>query len=174
MTSLRRFSALSLGFVALGLSAAHGCGGEPNGPALTVAASSTSVTSVGAGGTGPGGGGAGGEDPSTTTTTTSGMGGQGGGGEQPIHGCTSALAVDMTGAAVTVNLPAGPFCVRMSQEATMVKIPDLTSPIASCCDTSPYTCCPVTSDPITMSTVGAFPWYDDKSPSTLRGVVYVE
>lgn len=188
-----RTTLVALSLAALG--AQHGCGGEPNGPALTVASSGSTVT-TGAGGD-PGVGGAGGADTTTTTTTTTtGVGGAGGMGEEPLHGCTSALAVDMTGGPAIVNLPAGPLCLKMSagqsltftldtpashrylggtyDAATMVKIADANSPIVSCCDISPYTCCQATNDPITMSTPGAYPWYDDKNPVSYRGVVYVE
>lgn len=172
------------------------CRGEPSGAELTVNASASGVTSSVATGGGMGGfGGAGGSATTDATTTTTGNG-AGGMAEQPIHGCTSALAVDQTGApTVVVNIPNGPLCVRMALGSDLiftldtptahryrggevdengVKTPDGSSPIASCCDISPFTCCPGTSDPIPMNVPGAYPWYDDKNPGTFKGVVYVE
>ena len=172
------------------------CVADPSGPALTVAASS-GATSTGSGSAGGADGGAGGATGTATTNTVATGGGQGGAPEMPVHGCTTALSTDMTNqATVTVNLPAGPFCVRVSQgtdltmeldvpsayryrggfydDQLMIKLADSSSPIGDCCDISPFSCCPATSAPISLPVPGVYPWFDDKNPGTVKGVVYVE
>ena len=197
-----RFSLiLTASLVALWSVAASGaCGGDPDGEELTTVA----TTGVGAGGTGgttTGGEGGTGGDPTTggggTTSSTGGNGGTGGMGEETIHGCLSTTAADMTGMAnVNVDIPGGDYCIVVDTGTMMtftltddpsihrplggfydgqVKNQDAQSPIVSCCDASPYVCCPmVTNPPFNLAVAGVYPWYDDKNPDTIKGVVYVE
>jgi hypothetical protein len=168
----------------------------------TVTSTSTGMGGdTGGGGSGgsptTGGGGQGG-------TPTTGGGGEGGAPEQMIHGCLSTTATDLTGTStININVPGGPLCARVTKDstmtftldqtngacpgncdhrplggfyddATMVKYPDAASPIQSCCDVSPFVCCPaVTATPFVLNGTGVFPWYDDKHPATNKGVVYV-
>jgi hypothetical protein len=166
------------------------------------ASSSSGMGAMGGGGSSDGGttttGGNGG------TTTTGGNGGSGGEPEAMINGCLSTLTTDMTGmASINIDITGGPYCVTVSKDTTMtftldqgagacpglcdhrplggayddatqIKYPDPGSPIVSCCDASPFQCCPaVTSSPFLFNGTGVFPWYDDKHPMTERGVVYV-
>lgn len=180
-----------------------GCGSEPSGEQPTTVSTGAGASGTGAGTTtGGGDGGMGGMSTTTTggggtTTTTTGNGGAGGMMEEMIHGCLSTTATDMTNmATVNVDIPGNNYCVRVSAGTQvtftlvntpgdhrplggyydgLVKFPDAQSPIVSCCDISPYVCCPmVTNPPFDMQTVGSFPWYDDKNVDTIKGVIYVE
>ena len=180
------------------VAATGGCGSDPEGEELT-----TVSTGVGAGGTGgsPTGGGDGGTGGNPTTggggtSSSGGNGGTGGMGEEMIHGCLSTTATDLTGTAVAnIDIPGGDYCIRVDAGTGLtfslanppnhrplggfydgqVKNQDAMSPIVSCCDQSPYVCCPaVTNPPMTLGVAGVYPWYDDKNPDTIKGVVYVE
>jgi hypothetical protein len=181
------------------VAAVGGCGSDPTGEQPTTVSSGSGAGTTATGGTGgtggaTGNGGSGGN--ATTSSSTGGNGGSGGTPEMNVHGCLSTTAVDMTGMdPANIDIPGGNYCVVVAQGSTVtftlgtpanhrplggffdgqVKNQDATSPIVSCCDISPYDCCPaVTNPPFTMNATGAFPWYDDKNPDTIKGVVYVQ
>lgn len=178
-----------------------GCGSGPQGEEPTTVSTGAGAAGSGAGATtGGGDGGMGGTSSASgggTTSSTGGNGGAGGMMEEMIHGCLSTTATDLTGmGTANIDIPGGTYCIRVSSGTQvtftltdvpgnhrplggfydgMVKFPDAQSPIISCCDISPYDCCPmVTNPPFDMQATGAFPWYDDKNPDTIKGVVYVE
>lgn len=148
MLSPMRAWVFALGAAGFYTAAFAGCRGEPSGEQLTVATigAGPSTTASGQGGMEAGAGGA---TSSTTTTVTSGQGGMGGAPEQPINGCLSTTSTDMTGMAnVTVDLPNGPFCVRVSQ-GTDVTI-TITPANGVCPGSCPHRYVGGTYDPVTM------------------------
>ena len=182
------------------VAATGGCGSDPEGEELTTVSTGVGASGTGGAPTGGGEGGTGG-NPTTggggTTSSTGGNGGSGGMGEEMIHGCLSTTATDMTGMAnVNVDIPGGNYCIVVDTGTMMtftltdnpaihrplggtydgqVKNQDAQSPIVSCCDESPYVCCPmVTNPPFNLAVAGVYPWYDDKNPDTIKGVVYVQ
>ncbi len=106
--------------ILLGLSVFYGCGDDEGGQQLTTVSSGPGT----GGNAGPGGAGGDGGNPSTGgNPSAGGMGGMGGNAEQPIHGCTSTSATDMTGMAnVDLGAPLAltwPVCRRVSLNTTI-------------------------------------------------------
>lgn len=148
LTSMRAWF-FALGAVGFYAAAMAGCRGEPSGEQLTVAtigAGPSAGTTTGQGGMDAGAGGA---TSTTTTSVTTGQGGMGGAPEQPINGCVSSTSTYMTGTPdVTVDLPNGPRCVRVSQ-GTNVTI--TITPVNGVCPGScPHRYVGGTYDPVTM------------------------
>ena len=113
---------VTFGLVGAYFTTVAACQEDNPGELLTVNSGSTTVASGmgglsdgGGGETADGGGGSGG-DPSTVSTGGGGQGGQGGEPEQPINGCLSTNAIDMTTMeAVALESPAvsNPECIRL-------------------------------------------------------------
>lgn len=147
LTSMRAW-AFALGAAGFYFAAFAGCRGEPSGEQLTVATigAGPTTTTTGEGGMNAGSGGA---ASTTTTTVTTGQGGMGGAPEQTINGCLSSTSTDMTGMSdVTVDLPSGPFCVRVSQNTN---ITITITPVSGACPGScPHRYVGGTYDPVTM------------------------
>ena len=149
MLARMRRNAWLFALSAAGLYAAAlaGCRGEPSGEQLTVATigAATSTASTSGGGMA----GSGGATTTSSTTGSTGQGGMGGAPEEPINGCLSTTATDMTGMpTVTVDLPGGPFCVRVDQ-GTDINI-TITPSMGTCPGSCPHRYVGGTVDPVTM------------------------
>lgn len=176
--------------------------GDDGGDELTIASSqSSSAVTNGNGGATSSSDGSGGATTSGTggDPGMGGMGGFGGSPPEPVNGCLQATAMDLTGVnPANIDIPGNGYCIRILQNMTeltftlanppahrylggvydeeiQAKFPDAMSPILPSSNQSPYINSPaVTNPPYTFISKGEYPWYDDKNPATIRGVVYVE
>lgn len=153
----------------------------------------TTTSTSGTGGSGAGGNGTGGDTTSTGGNGGENVGGNGGnggagGGEQPIHGCTSATAEDLTGmATVTITDDGNDWanghnrCIRIDAGTTVIwngnfnthplrggiqPNPDNTNPVEDATAVGMVTT-------VVFASAGDFPYFCEFH-SDMNGVVYVE
>lgn len=116
----------AVGFGTVWIAAMASCNEDDPDNLLTTNATDMMMTVGGSGGTSTDGGGGAGADGGTTSQggsgATGGQGGQGGEPEQPIHGCLSTTATDLTGLAGphTITVPGTtPICIKIADGETV-------------------------------------------------------